>query len=164
MREESCISGSFQGRVESSQSRFWAFHFQHWKRSIWKKILCAPFVKLKDLCSAQEEVSSWQGGLWGGGSQVFTKCDPSPRHPHLLHPFMQESSDQYTRDVNLPLFGGIPLFFGPSSFFKIIFRFFFKSPEKNYGHRNRWESSAFSVAVRHRGRMSEDRLFSSPSL
>ena len=32
-------------------------------------------------------------------------------------------------------------FFGPSSFFKMIFRFFFKSLEENYGHCNRGESS-----------------------
>ena len=31
-----------------------------------------------------------------------------------------------TRDVNLPLFGGISLFFGLSAFFQMIFRFFWQ--------------------------------------
>ena len=46
-------------------------------------------------------------------------------------------------------------FFRAFLFFKNNFPLIFKSPEKNYRHRNCW--------VRHRGRMSKDRLFSSPS-
>ena len=43
------------------------------------------------------------------------------------------------RDVNLPLFGGIPLFFLLSTFLKMIFRFFFiKSPTKTNKKKSRF--------------------------